>query len=920
VIQPGDTIWLAGGTYTPPNSNGFIFQLNGTASAAIWVRNIKVPPPGYTGQLNPDGSERVILNGNGQNFPNLSGSYTTLEGLELTDLTTQAGHRYLTNLCAGCPPSLYPPAATAMEVAGTGNRVIHCVAHDNAAGIYSYASGVNSEIYGNISYYNGYLYGSEGLGHGFYLQNTSGNKWVTNNFAGDNVDNGFQIYGSNGAVMGFLASGNASYDNGSLAAWQYNLVVGSAGGTNQNSFDSFYTFFPLSLRNGYVTIGQYDPIANISDTDNVFVGGYTTMGSMGIGSPATITGNKLVNVPSNTAGAPSAMVIFAQFSNQSPSGITWNNNQYYGGPDLFYTGSYDGNNLSNGMYSAFPGWQNATGFDSNSTFTPTLPTGAWVYVLPDKYTSKRANIIVYNWNAYADQQGDIQNPCTGACASVSVDLSSILSPGDTFTIQDAQNWFGAPVLTGTYTGGTISIPMTGLGPKPVPWGLTTAPAHTAPAYGTFVVFSSNSADIAQPGQSSPSSSGGSGSSSSSSGSQSGSSSSSSSAPASAGATAEFTIGQTVAVNSITSPASLRSQGVVNASVTGTEPNGAVGTVVGGPNPIPATGTAQDILWQVQFSNSTGWIWQSLLVASSATPSSGSGSSSSGSSSTASAKLSINTTTLPAGQVGTGYSDAMIASEGTGPYSFSGTGFSAGLSISSGGLVSGTPSQAGSFTVALTVTDSTGASASTTLSLLINSSPNTTSTLPSGSVYALQSVVGSGQSVSAGQVATFSFTLNSASVSNETVGLSCAVAPAAAQCSVSEPTFPLSGSPQQFTVNVTTQISAGVTLPTRLPPPPPESRFIILAGVGLSILFLMGGERRKYWGSARLVGSYALLVLAVVAMAGMMGCGTTAAPGNANTSTAAQTSTPSGSYMLTITATPSIAGNPAQTIQVPFSIK
>src|ERR1700733_4415395 len=32
-IQPGDTIWLAGGTYTPPNSNGFIFHLNGTSSA-----------------------------------------------------------------------------------------------------------------------------------------------------------------------------------------------------------------------------------------------------------------------------------------------------------------------------------------------------------------------------------------------------------------------------------------------------------------------------------------------------------------------------------------------------------------------------------------------------------------------------------------------------------------------------------------------------------------------------------------------------------------------------------------------------------------------------------------------------------------------------------------------------------------------
>ena len=686
VIQPGDTIWLAGGTYTPPNSDNFISNLNGTYTAPIIVRNMTVPPAGYTGQLTPEGYERAIINGNGQNSFYIGGSYTWIMGLESADSTVLTGNRYLTNLCAGCAASFYPPAATGMEIMGPGNRAIHCIVHDNSAGLYSYAKGSNNEMYGNITFYNGYIYGAQGLGHGFYQQNTSGTKYLTNNFAFDNVDNGFQIYGSNGAVLGFHTAGNASFDNGSLAAWQYNLVMGSAGGNGQNYIDSFFTYFPLTLRNGYVTVGQYDPMTNISDTNNVFVGGYTTVQSDGIAGPSTFSGNRLVNVNSNSGGAPSAMVIFSQFTNQNLTGMVWNNNNYYGGPNLFYKGFYDGNNLSGGSYVPFANWQANTGFDSSSTFTTTLPTGNWQYVLPDKYTTKRANVIIYNWDAYSDQAGDIKSPCTGACAAVSVDLSSVLSPGDQYTIKDVQCWFCAPMATGTYSGGTVSFPMIETQARPIPWGLTHAPAYSFPAYGAFVVFSNASADIPQ-GPSTPTGlqittgalPGGTVNQSynytlqaqggtapytwtwtgmpgvltlnSSTGAISGTPTAagsftavvtvtdsaspthavvtqsfpvtiSSGAPPPPPVVALFTIGQLVAVNSISSPASVRSTGVTNSSILGTEPNAAIGTVTNGPNPIPPTGTAADILWQVNFPGGSsggtalqGWVWQSLLVAS-----------------------------------------------------------------------------------------------------------------------------------------------------------------------------------------------------------------------------------------------------------------------------------------------------------------
>ncbi len=71
-------------------------------------------------------------------------------------------------------------------------------------------------------------------------------------------------------------------------------------------------------------------------------------------------------------------------------------------------------------------------------------------------------------------------------------------------------------------------------------------------------------------------------------------------------------------------------------------------------------------------------------------------------------VTITTSTLPAGQVGVAYSTLLAASGGTTPYSWSlGSGIlPAGLSLSTGGTLSGTPTTAGSFTFTIKVTDST----------------------------------------------------------------------------------------------------------------------------------------------------------------------------------------------------------------------
>ena len=72
-------------------------------------------------------------------------------------------------------------------------------------------------------------------------------------------------------------------------------------------------------------------------------------------------------------------------------------------------------------------------------------------------------------------------------------------------------------------------------------------------------------------------------------------------------------------------------------------------------------------------------------------------------------------------VGTAVSLQLSASGGTAPYTWSATGLPTGLSISSGGLISGTPSAAGTFSVTATAKDSAAATGSTSFTWTVSTS-------------------------------------------------------------------------------------------------------------------------------------------------------------------------------------------------------
>ena len=107
----------------------------------------------------------------------------------------------------------------------------------------------------------------------------------------------------------------------------------------------------------------------------------------------------------------------------------------------------------------------------NNTYYSSRPGGSKVFLRPSAYESGRAHLTVYNWDL---------------ASSVAVDVSSLMTPGTEWVLLNAQNPFGAAVATGTYSGGTLDVPMTALTPA-TPIGAS-RPAATGPEFNAFVLL------------------------------------------------------------------------------------------------------------------------------------------------------------------------------------------------------------------------------------------------------------------------------------------------------------------------------------------------------------------------------------------------------------------------------------------------
>jgi hypothetical protein len=425
-VKPGDIVWLRNGVYGDGRS-AFESKLTGTPDRPIIVRQF----PG----------ERATINGGIAVF----GANCWYWGFEVTNTTPDRTDQ------RNAPDGIDSYAAD--------TRFINLVIHDTNQGIGLWEKAENAEAYGCIIYHNGFQGSDRGHGHGIYTQNLTGTKHIGDNIIFSQFGFGLHAYGSaNAHVEGYRVDGNIAFNNGDISGARVDNILFAGGQTMKRiRIEDNYAYHTPSEDVGYSRLGwTWSPVnEDVSASRNYWMGGFSAI---------ELWNWNNVTFTNNTAyAAKSFVAILSLLESQKTSGYAWDNNTYYG------TGLF---RLS-GQNRNWEAWKASTGLDANSRQISGAPTGIWTFVRPNRYEPGRAHIVIYNWD-HKD--------------SVAVDLSRALKSGDRFEVRDAQNFFGPAVVTGTYSGAPVVLPMTGLKRVDPVGTVPSPPKHTAPEFGSFVLL------------------------------------------------------------------------------------------------------------------------------------------------------------------------------------------------------------------------------------------------------------------------------------------------------------------------------------------------------------------------------------------------------------------------------------------------
>jgi hypothetical protein len=297
--------------------------------------------------------------------------------------------------------------------------------------------------------------------HGFYIHNASAApvKLVTDNIVFNNWAYNFHVYtetagfGSNIHLDGNVAFGAASIALPANQAADF-AVLGTVPARGIQLTNNFAYERPSSMSVpmwiGSTGGGNQDIVV----TGNVLMGGANKTLNISPWAAAIVSSNVLYSTGGDVLLTPSGV-----------GGFTWSQNTYYRAATSS-AWNHAGTNYS------FAGWKAASGLGVTDAVAASAPSGTQVSVRPNKYEVGRANIIIYNW---------------ANASTASVDLSGVLSAGQSFNIYNAQDFFGSPVASGVYSGGSVIVPMAGITP-PAPTGRSASQAPvTGPTFQVFVV-------------------------------------------------------------------------------------------------------------------------------------------------------------------------------------------------------------------------------------------------------------------------------------------------------------------------------------------------------------------------------------------------------------------------------------------------
>ncbi|WP_372640263.1 hypothetical protein [Ancylomarina sp.] len=439
-VLQGDTIWLHAGVY----KGHFTSTLNGAEGANIVVRQF----PG----------EKAIIDGVGRTGSavlSVKGSYTIYWGFTVTDSNTNRISQIAGSFASDIPN------ATGVNVLGSYNKIINVIVHDAAGnGIGAWASGVNTEVYGCISYYNGWQGPDRGHGHAFYSQNEDGTKVIENNIFFHNFNKGIQVYTSSSSIRGYHIEGNSIFNNGIISRGKDisdNILIGGGQPADRLVITDNYTYITPSVIKTNVRLGYDVANDNVIVKDNYLMGGFPVL---------RMNNWKSVEFIGNTIVGNGKLIYLEVPSGVQSSSYEWDYNTYYAGG---ITKAYNENAIT------FEGWKQTYSIDQNSQYTHAAPSGTKIFKRPNKYEPGRSSITIFN--------RDLNN-------SISVDLSDLIEDGANYEIFDVENLNQGPLLAGVYKGGSIDIPMNLTATTSPNGNVPVFPSHTGLEFGVYLIISS----------------------------------------------------------------------------------------------------------------------------------------------------------------------------------------------------------------------------------------------------------------------------------------------------------------------------------------------------------------------------------------------------------------------------------------------
>ena len=440
-IDPGTTVRLLAGTYRPdwPNtadatkvSTPHVFHVgvNGTSDEPITIE----PEPGAAVHL--DGCLEV------------NGAHLRIVGLEIGHADYMATKRYPPAVALSASRhveivncNIFGSCSTVSAMAPSKNILVYgCLIHDSC-GLPHGSSNTylqnNADSTKTIEQCIAYRSSAQNLGVHVYFADAAHNVRFIDNIAflggctepGRNWDNFFINPGV--PFEGLELIGNVAFQHETANGHRPNVRLSSKKESDKTGF------------------------ANVSGVvrDNWFMGGSYAV-CMGRWKQLAFENNTLwaetLMMEINSATIPDA--IKPQKEKPELSGYRIDGNRYFTtatAASFRYdrTAKLDAGD----PLLTFAQWQ-ALGLDPHGGLEKTAngrPTGSMVRVFANCYEKGRGNVAIFNWDGRD---------------SVAVDLSKVLAPEDVFRVYNCLEVThtlasAKPVLTGTYSGGTVAFPM-----------------------------------------------------------------------------------------------------------------------------------------------------------------------------------------------------------------------------------------------------------------------------------------------------------------------------------------------------------------------------------------------------------------------------------------------------------------------------